>query len=234
MGPDLRALSDGQLLNRRNSYESETAWAPRWVGGELRQVRIGADDAETKAVVSDAQAEAARKQDKLDVARLHEDMARSQRAMAERYRGFEAGFAKTMEARKEWEQTTERQRHLALAANSEYLRRHPDTDLPPLKSAEPSPPSDEERAQLHVPETEYEPPSWLADMAERNRAALERIEELRSMEIPAEDHEWQGQQAWPEAAALQRDAILQPPKPEIRPAADVAERAAEIDREAGD
>ena len=37
-----------------------------------------------------------------------------------------------------------------------------------------------------------------------------------------------------EAAALQRDAILQPPKPEIKPAAEVAERAAEIDREAGD
>ena len=106
--------------------------------------------------------------------------------MAERYRGLRGRVCQDHgSARKEWERTTEQQRHLALAANSEYLRRHPDTDLPPLKSAEPPRPSEEERAQLHVPETEYEPPSWLADMAERNRAALERIEELRSMEIPA-------------------------------------------------
>ena len=196
-GHELMNMTDGQLLNRRNTYEAETAWAPRWVGDELRQVRTGADDAETKAVVYAAQAEAARKQDKLDAAQLHEDMARSHQAMAGRYRGFEAAFAKTMEARQEWERTTEQQRHLALAANSEYLRRHPDTDLPPLKSAEPPRPSEEERAQLHAPEAEHEPPSWLADMAERNRAALERIDELRSMEVPDEDHEWEGQAAWP-------------------------------------
>ena len=67
-GHELMNMTDGQLLNRRNTYEAETAWAPRWVGDELRQVRTGADDAETKAVVSAAQAEAARKQDKLDVA----------------------------------------------------------------------------------------------------------------------------------------------------------------------
>ena len=55
----------------------------------------------------------------------------------------------TMEARKPtWEQHTERARHLALAAHSEYMRRHPDAELPPMRSAEPPQPAEEEHAQL--------------------------------------------------------------------------------------
>ena len=71
-------------------------------------------------------------------------------------------------------------------------------------------------------------------MTERTRAANEEIASRRSLEVPDEDHEWQGQQAWPGTATLHRDAILQPPPPQIPPAAEVAERAAEIDREAGE
>ena len=140
-GQDLRGLSDGQLLNRRNSYESETAWAPRWVGDELRQVRMGADTAERDAVLSAARAEAARKQEQHEQAETNETMAGSQRALAEHYRRMESDFAKTMETRQAWEETTRQARHDALAANSEYLRRHPDTDLPPMKSAEPPRPA---------------------------------------------------------------------------------------------
>ena len=371
-GQDLRGLSDGQLLMRRESYERETAWAPRWVSDELRQVRTGADDAERDAVLSAARAEAARKQEEHDLAQLHDTLARSQQAMAERYRGFEAEFAKTMEARQAWEEATRQQRHDALAAHTEYVRRHPDTDLPPLKSQEPPILTEEERAQLHAPagtqevpaehddqhqaETapevtggartepvvsgtehdldpagpadaepqssldwwrefeervatadraltreqaeaeaagqpwppvrepaaaeaepelqaadepvgehqdnepepepvdlaepepvehedsepeaepakQYETPAWLTDMTERTRAANEEIADRRSLEVPDEDHEWQGQQAWPDSMSLTRDAILQPPPPQIPPAVEVAERAAEIDREAGE
>ncbi len=233
-GPDLRALSDGQLLMRRDSYERETAWAPPWAGDQLRQVRLSADTAERDAVLSAARAEAARKQEELDQAQLHDTLARSQQAMAERYRGLEAQFAKTQEARQAWEETTRQQRHDALAAHSEYVRRNPDSDLPPLKSAEPRPPTEEEHAQLHAPAEVYEPPAWIADMAERTRAANEEIADRRSIEVPDEDYEWQGQRAWPDSMSLTRDAILQPPPPQIPPAAEVAERAAEIDREAGE
>jgi conjugative relaxase-like TrwC/TraI family protein len=234
-GQDLRALSDGQLLLRRDGYERETAWAPQWVGDQLRQVRAGADDAERDAVLSSARAEAARKREEHELAGLHDSLARSQRAMAERYRGFEAQFARTMEARKEWEATTRQQRHDALTAHTEYVRRHPDTDLPPLKSAEPERPTEEEQAKLHVPEIgEYEPPAWLAGMAERTTAANEEIADRLSMKMPDEDHEWGGQQAWPASMTLNRDAILQPPAPQIPPAAEVAEQAAQMDREAGE
>ena len=234
-GQELRALSDGQLLMRRGSYEAETAWAPRWVSDELRAARQCAGDAERDAVLSAARAEAARKQDQHDQAQLHEGKAWLSRTLAERHRSNEAEFAKTMEAREDWEETTRQARHDALAAHSEYLRRHPDTDLPPLKSAEPEKPTEEERGQLHTPAGEYEPPAWLAGMAARTRAANEEIANRRSMEVPhEEDHEWQGQQAWPGSMSLNRDAILQPPPPQIPPAPEVAERAAEIDREAGE
>ena len=62
-------------------------------------------------------------------------------------------------------------------------------------------------------------------MTERTRAANEEIADRRSMEVPDEDHEWQGQAAWGTGPDQHRDAILQPPPPQIPPAAEVAERA---------
>ena len=100
---------------------------------------VCADDAEREAVLSAARAEAARKRDEHDQAQLHDTLAGSQRAMAGRYRGLEAKFAESMEARQAWEETTRQQRHDALAAHDEYMRRHPDSDLQPLRSAEPEP-----------------------------------------------------------------------------------------------
>ena len=70
----------------------------------------------------------------------------------------EAEFAETMEARAAWEQHTEQGRHKAVAAHSEYLRRHPDAELPPMRSAEPPKPAEEERAQLVPTGTEHEAP----------------------------------------------------------------------------
>ena len=79
-------------------------------------------------------------------------------------------------------------------------------------------------------------------MAERNRAAIAKIDEIRGLRVPSEDPEWEDEgEAWPDELRRERDAIIQPPKPEIRPAEPVAERAAEMasqtrdgDREAGD
>ena len=71
-------------------------------------------------------------------------------------------------------------------------------------------------------------------MTERTRAANEEMADRRSMQVPDEDHEWQSQPAWADGPEQHRDAILQPPPPEIPVAAEVAERAAEIDAEAGE
>ena len=85
----------------------ETAWAPRFVGDELRQVRRGADDMGRDAVLADAQAKAARERGDEETAALHETHAASARVNEAFYRGAEAKFAETMEARAAWEQNTE-------------------------------------------------------------------------------------------------------------------------------
>jgi conjugative relaxase-like TrwC/TraI family protein len=236
-GVDVRGEPDGRLLHMRSTYETETAWAPRHVGTELRQVRMGADEASVMATRAAAEAQAARERGDEQRADQHETLARSARAMEAAYRGYEARFADTMEARAEWERSTEQPRHLAVAADSEYRTRHPDTDLPALRSAEPPRPVEDERQAL-VPEDtgERETPAWVTEMAERTRAAGEKLDERKAVRVPNEDHEWQDEgEAWPDMLRLERDAIIQPPKPEIRPAADLAQRVPdrEAEHEAG-
>ncbi len=227
-GIDLRAAPDGRLLAMRSTYERETAWAPRYVGDELRQVRHGAAEADRTAVLADAEAAAARARGDAEVADRHEAHAASARAMEATYRDYEAKFAETMDARAAWEQNTEGSRHLAVAAHSEYMRRNPDAQLPPMKSAEPPKPAEEEKAALIPGRAEHQTPEWVTELAERNRAALEKIEETSGLRMPAEDHEWEDiGEAWPDELRRERDAVIQPPKPEIRPAEPVAEAARE-------
>lgn len=89
-------------------------------------------------------------------------------------------------------------------------------------------------------ETQAEPdtPGWVTELAERNRAAMAKIEEYRGLRVPSEDHEWEDEgEAWPQVGRLERDAVLQPPKPEIQPAPEVTEQAAQMagaDHEAGE
>jgi hypothetical protein len=234
-GVDVRGEPDGRLLLMRRQYESETAWAPRWVGDELRQVRLGAEDAGTMAIRSDAEAKAARERGDEETAARHEALARSARAMKGSYRSYETTFAGTMEVRAEWEHATEHTRHLAVAADSEYRRRHPEEKLEPLRSAEPGRAAEEEREQL-VPAAETgHTPGWVAELGERAEETRQRLEERAAERVPSEDPEWEDEGlAWPRRAAAERDAILQPPKPEIKPARRVAELAADRDAEAGE
>ena len=227
-GDDIRKESDGRLLNLRASYETETAWAPRYVGDELRQVRLGAGDMGRDAVLADAQAKAARERGEQETAALHDAHAASARANEAFYRDAEQKFAETMAARAAWEQNTEQARHRAVAAHTEYMRRHPDAELEPMRSAEPAKPAEEERAELEPTGTERETPAWITELEEQNRAALEKIEEVQGLQIPDEEPGagYEGE-AWPAELRRERDAILQPPPIEIKPAEQVAELAAE-------
>jgi hypothetical protein len=236
-GVDLRGIPDGRLLNMRATYEAETAWAPRYVGAELRQVRLGEYEAQQAASLAAAQAKAARARGEAEVADRHEAHAQSAKVTEGIFSGLISKFAETMDARAEWEKNTEQGRHLAVAAHSEYMRRHPDAQLQPMKSAEPPQPDEEERAALQPERAEHEAPQWVAELAERNRAAMARIDERRGLVVPSEDHEWQDDGlAWPAEARRERDAVIQPPKPEIKPAEPVAQAAAAqaTAREAGD
>ena len=59
-GPDVRGMPDGRLLHQRDTYPIETAWAPPWVGDQLRQARTAARDAHLAALRAAAEVVAAR------------------------------------------------------------------------------------------------------------------------------------------------------------------------------
>jgi hypothetical protein len=67
-------------------------------------------------------------------------------------------------------------------------------------------------------------------LAAAHRTFADRLADRQSLTIPSEDPEYGGLgQAFPPWPGPGNDAILQPPKPEIRPSRLVLERAAERD-----
>ena len=149
------------------------------------------------------------------------------------YRAQESELEQTMEARREWEQATEQTRHLAVAADSELRRRHPRQRFEPLRSDDPVV-AEEEREQLDLaPGAEsYETPEWITRLAGERRAVRERLDERKAVRVPSEDPDYEDEgEAWPSWAERNRDAILQPPKPQMQPAPAVAERAAQAEPE---
>jgi hypothetical protein len=238
-GPDVRGMPDGRLLHLRDTYPTETAWAPRYVGDELRQVRAATWEASLAGLRAAAEATAARHRGDPGTAARQQELAASYHALHQAYRQRETVLAATMADRADWDAATRAQRHLAVAANAELRRRHPGQHYPPLRSAEPGPATRSQRAELTL--TAREPPGemsqWIKDLAAAHRTFIERLANLQSLTIPSPNPEYgdlgQAFLPWPQA---ERDAILQPPKPEIPPSAEVLERAAgrDADREAAD
>ena len=229
-GPDVRAMHDGRLWLIRDTYTAETQWAPQHVGKELRIVRLGAANAEMDAIRSQAEADAARKADDRHRAGRHEGWADAYRAMRDRFQVQEQIFTKAMSDRCEWERATEQTRHLAVAADAELRRRHPDQAIEPLRSAEPEPASDTQREELNLAADEKigELAQWVSELAAQRQEFAEKMAERQALRVPSEDPEEQDVgPAFPTWNPPERDAILQPPKPEITPSAKILELARE-------
>ena len=227
-------MRDGRLWLIRDTYAAETAWAPRHVGRELRLARLGAANADLGAIRAAAEADAARKAGDHARAGRHEELAASYRAMGNRYRQQETLFAQTMTDRTEWEHATEHSRRLAIAADAELRRRHPETSIEPLHSAEPLPVNDTDREQLTLtPDQKIgEMAAWIRDLAAQRQAFREKIEERQGLMVPSEDPDWGDLgEAFPAWQAPGRDAILQPPKPQITPSAKILQLVRERDTE---
>jgi hypothetical protein len=231
-GPDVRGLPDGRLLHLRDTYPIETAWAPQWVGDELRQVRGGAREADLAAARADADAAAAERSGHHQAAAPHRVLAASYRAMGQAYRDRERVFAEVMADRADWDAATRAQRHLAVAADAELRRRHPQQRFTPLRSAEPPAATAAQHAELTLTAGPDIPDAgpWIKDLdAGRHRFAA-RLADRQSLMIPAEDPDYGDLgQAFPAWTGSSREAILQPPKPQIRPSTRVLERAADRD-----
>ena len=233
-GPDVRGMPDGTLLHLRDTYPIETAWAPKWVGDELRQVRLGAQEARLAAIRAEAEAKAAADRSDEHAAARQQVLAASYRAMHDAYRERETVFATTMADRADWEQATRQQRQLAVAADAELRRRHPDQRFAPLRSAEPQPATQAQRDELTMTagEETKEMGQWIKDLAAEHHTFADKLAERQSMTIPSEDPDYADLgQAFPPWTGRGKDAILQPPKPEIRPSARVLERATDRDRD---
>jgi conjugative relaxase-like TrwC/TraI family protein len=228
VGHDVRCMPDGLLLHFRDTYPIETAWAPPWVGDELRQVRAAARDTRLAALRATAEAGLARRDGKPEQARQQEALASSYQAMHHAYRQHETAFAATMADRTEWERTTRHQRQLAVSADAELRRRHPDQRWPPLRSAEPR--LGAQAADFTLAQNTEEAGQWTRELAAQHREFVGKLAERQSPMIPAEDPDFQALSpalsGWPQPG---RDAILQPPKPQIRPSERILERSADRD-----
>ena len=183
-------MPDGRLLHLRDTYPIETAWAPQWVGDELRQVRAGAREAGLAAARADADAGAAGQSGHQHAAAAHRVLAASYRAMGEAYRDRERLFAGVMADRAGWEAATRAERHLAVAADAELRRRHPGQRFTPLRSAEPPAATAARHAELTLTTGPDVP-----DAGPRIRdldAWRRRFAARQSLMIPAEDPDYGG------------------------------------------
>ena len=225
-GPDVRGMLDGRLLRLRDTYPIETAWAPPWTSDELRRSRTGARDAHLGALRATANADAAHRRGEHEEERRHQSLAASYHALHQAYREREAAFAAAMEDRTNWERATRQQRQLAVAAAAELRRRHPGQPWPPLRSAEPE-------LDRDSPEEDTEATSRLIEaLAVQHREFAAKLADRQSIMIPAADPDFGDLgPAFPAWTATRRDAILQPPKPEIVPSARILERLADRDRD---
>ena len=137
-----------------------------------------------------------------------------------------------MADRADWDAATRAQRHLAVAADAELRRRHPGQHYPPLRSAEPQPATQAQRDELTLTAGQPIPEmgQWIKDLAAAHHTFADTLAERQSMTVPSEDPDYgdlgQAFPPWPGPAS---DAILQPPKPEIRPSPQVLQRAADRD-----
>jgi hypothetical protein len=227
---DLSGDPDSRLHMIRDTYAAETSWAPQYPAARLQAVRTALIDQAALAARSDAEAEAARGRQEEEVAGQHETLATSARALVEFYRVQERIDAGLIEDYQAWSKVTEGSRRLAAIADAELRRRYPDAELGALETAEDESPS-AELDELPVIGADV---AEITEKARQSRAAfLERLEQRQGVMVPDEDPDVADiAEAWPSPfAEPDRDAILQPPKPLIRPSVQVQRLAAE--REAG-
>ena len=204
---DFRELPDKSLVHMVNSYKSETGWAPPHVGRQLREVRMNRESLRLQRIRAEAEAQNAADQ---VVAARHEGIARDAHALELLYQVQEKVLDDAQKDRELWEAFSRGARQIAVQADSELRLRYPKIKMQPLKSAEPEAPN-------------MTQPGWLEDLNKQREMFRQELEYRQGQEIPDEDPDVKGQEAWPSWEA-QRHAILQPPKEPIKPAEKVLER----------
>ena len=130
------------------------------------------------------------------------------------------------------EQATAGSRRLAIAADTELRRRHPHRKIEPLRPAEPAPAIDAERQHPDLtPQPGSSETVRMGDLNVQRQAFPAAMNEHRQL-APGENASWVNSgEASPASRTPWQDAILQPPKPQITPSAEILHFAAEYDIE---
>ncbi len=237
-GQDVRGITDGRLLQLRATYPLETAWAPAYVGDQLRQTRIAGRDAHYSSVTKLAEATAAELRGDHMRAAERRALGESYQALRDAYRQRETALSVAADDRAAWEAATRQQRQAAVAADAELRRRYPDQPWEPLRSTEPDPPPEPEEAsqeqQVTAAGVLAMKPS-LQELAARHRVIACKITERAANPIPLDPDADDRAPSYP-LAPRRAEAILQPPPLEIPPSPYILSRAAQQERdwEAGD
>jgi hypothetical protein len=91
----------------------------------------------------------------------------------------ETVFATTMADRADWDQATRQQRQLAVAADADLRRRHPDQRFAALRSAEPEPVTQARRDEFTITtgEETKEIGQWIKDLAAEHHTFADKLAE---------------------------------------------------------
>ena len=227
-GPGLRARDTGSLLLIRDSYEAETGWAPRFVTPELRSVRAGAQHEELARARAAAEARAAQTRGDAAAAERQRGLARAAETLRDWYTARTAELEEAEADYREWEHTTEGSRALAVAADAELRRREPGLALPRagLSRARAGDRAPSTPSWTTGPAEDSRSPAWLDRLAEARPAFREQLAERQSLRVPDPDPEYGDHGlAWPSLAPRERDAIAQPPVPQMPPAPGLGRQA---------
>ena len=129
------------------------------------------------------------------------------------------------------EAATRAQRHLAVAADAELRRRHPEQRFTPLRSAEPQAATDAQRAELSLTAGQDIPQAgqWIKDLAAGRRTFAGKLAERQSLMVPSEDPDygdlgrafpsWTGPGQGCDLAASEAGDPSRGPRPRVRPGA---------------
>jgi hypothetical protein len=132
-GREVAAATDGELWAWRAAYARDTAWAPPYVTGELRDAHIAEDAYRANAVLAWYRADAAANEADRTAA---EQEAQEYSALAQEVGAYRETLTEVAEARRQWHSATELDRHRAITADAELRRRHPNAELSPLYPVE--------------------------------------------------------------------------------------------------
>ena len=175
-GTDLRGCSDSQLRLRRGAYQREAAWAPPYVAEDLRLARLQARTAYENLI---------REQHEIPVAAdpgtaaRHEQLAAAWRDMQATASRVVDALAQADETRQQWQQLTEPTRQVALAAEQELRRRHPEQATKRQASAQVPEPVGDRGEDLGSATSWDSIAARVVGISEKARAAQEKLDELR-------------------------------------------------------